>query len=245
MRSRVLVVIPTFNERHNIGKLIRLILDVDESIHVLVVDDSSPDGTAEEVKALKDNLDRIHLLERPAKDGLGRAYVHAFKYAIDEEFDIIISMDGDLSHDPIYLSSIIKRLDEYDVVIGSRYIRDGGTRNWNIWRRLLSRFGNLYARSVLRIGISDLSAGYIGYRTEVLKRIPLDLVRSEGYSFLMEMKYWAACLGFKLNETPIIFTERTRGRSKISRSILVEALWVIWRIKLRVPSLAREIRESS
>lgn len=245
MSCRVLVVIPTFNERQNIGNLIHLILSSDESIEVLVVDDSSPDGTAEEVRSLIDERGRIHLMVRPSKDGLGRAYINAFEYAIREQFDRIISMDGDLSHDPKYLRSIVELLSAYDVVIGSRYIQGGGTRNWNIWRRLLSRCGNIYARSVLRIGIADLSAGYIGYRAEVLRSIPLHRIRSEGYSFLMEMKYWASCLGFRLKETPIIFTERTRGRSKISRAILIEALWVVWKIRMRVPSMARMIRENS
>ena len=245
MKCRVLVVIPTFNERQNIENLIHRILSVNDSIEVLVVDDSSPDGTADEVRRLTEKLDRIHLMVRPSKDGLGRAYVHAFKYAVHEEYDHIISMDGDLSHDPQYLRSIIELLSKFDVVIGSRYVNGGGTKNWNIWRRLLSRLGNFYARSVLRIGIADLSAGYIGYRAEVLRNIPLDHVRSEGYSFLMEMKYWAHCLGYRLEETPIIFIERTRGRSKISRAILIEALWVVWRIKMRVPYFARTIRENS
>ncbi len=240
--NSTLVIIPTYNERQNIGRLIPLILEKDETIEVLVVDDSSPDGTADVVKALQKRDGRVRLIERPRKDGLGKAYVHAFKHALSCGFERIISMDGDFSHDPMYLGRMMTLLDAHDVIIGSRYAMGGGTENWSIWRRILSRAGNMYAGMVLSMPISDYSAGFVGYRAEVLKAIPLDQIRSEGYSFLMEMKFWSACLGFNLVEMPIVFTERRQGRSKISRAILFEAIWVVWRLRLKVPAQAAMIR---
>ncbi|MCU0611936.1 MAG: polyprenol monophosphomannose synthase [Candidatus Eisenbacteria bacterium] len=242
--NRTIVIVPTYNERDNVERLLPAILGEAPELHLLVVDDSSPDGTADAVRVLQLSHDRIRLLVRPTKAGLGTAYVTAFKYALGEGFDRVVTMDGDFSHDPSYLPEMLRRLDRHDVVIGSRYVPGGGTLNWGLDRRLLSGCGNLYARLVLGVPIRDCSAGYVGYRRRVLDAIPLDAVHSEGYSFLMEMKYWAYHLGFDLGEMPIVFAERSRGRSKISRAILIEALWVVWRLRRTVPTTAAGMRGS-
>jgi len=208
------------------------------------VDDSSPDGTADVVRRLQSATGRIGLIVRPSKAGLGTAYVRAFRQALGQGYDRIITLDGDLSHDPSYLPSMLVRLERSDMVIGSRYVAGGVTRNWSPARRLLSACGNMYARLVLGMPIRDCSSGFIAYRRTVLEAIPLEAIHSEGYSFLMEMKYWAHNLGFSITEMPIVFTERSRGRSKISRAILFEALWVVWRLRMTVPRLSSRMRGS-
>ncbi|MBN1425791.1 polyprenol monophosphomannose synthase [Candidatus Fermentibacteria bacterium] len=243
--NRTIVIVPTYNERENIEPLATMVLGQDEALHLLVVDDSSPDGTAEAVRRLQRASDRLHLIVRPGKAGLGTAYVQAFRTALADGFDRVVTMDGDLSHDPAHLPDLLRRLESYDMVIGSRYVSGGKTYNWSFGRRLLSACGNLYARSVLRVPIRDCSAGFIGYRRRVLEAIPLDGVHSEGYSFLMEMKYWTHNLGFTIDEMPILFVERSRGRSKISRAILFEALWLVWRLRLTVPRVAARMKGAS
>lgn len=236
--NRTIVIVPTYNERDNVRQLAAEVLAQSGDIELLFVDDSSPDGTAAEIRFIQETSPRIHLIVRPEKAGLGTAYVTAFRQALEDGYDRIITMDGDLSHDPAYLKEMTRRLDDADVVIGSRYVPSGGTRNWSIFRRLLSACGNIYARAVLGMPIRDCSAGFIGYRRRVLEAIPLHAITSEGYSFLMEMKYRSYHLGFAMDEMPIVFTERTRGRSKISRAILLEALWVVWRLRLSVPRIS-------
>ena len=245
MMERTLVIVPTYNERENIGALISAVLEQDASFSILVVDDSSPDGTAGIVRSMMQVNNRVALLERPRKAGLGKAYLHAFDNALAMDYAHIITMDGDFSHDPSYLPHIRQKLQCYDVVIGSRYIPGGGTKNWSRVRQILSRAGNQYARLVLGMPIQDCSAGFVGYRRHVLETIPLASIHSEGYSFLMEMKFWAYCLGFSMVELPIVFTERFGGRSKISKAILIEALWMIWRLRFAVPSnVARRVSGS-
>jgi dolichol-phosphate mannosyltransferase len=241
--EKTVVIVPTYNERENIGALIPAVLEQDQSFSILVVDDSSPDGTAAIVRSMVQKNSRVALLERPHKAGLGKAYLHAFDHALATNYAHIITMDGDFSHDPSYLSNISQRLQSYDVVIGSRYVPGGGTVNWSLGRRILSRTGNRYARFVLGVPIHDCSAGFVGYRRHVLEAIPLAAIHSEGYSFLMEMKFWAYSLGFSMVELPIIFTERFGGRSKISRAILLEALWMVWRLRFVVPSSASRMRQ--
>jgi dolichol-phosphate mannosyltransferase len=234
--EKTVVIVPTYNERENIGALIPAVLGQGRSYSIFVVDDSSPDGTANVVRSLEHADKRIQLLERPRKAGLGKAYLHAFNCVLAMDYSSIITMDGDFSHDPSYLPNITDALRSHDVVIGSRYISGGGTKNWSLTRRVLSRAGNHYARRVLGMPIHDCSAGFVGYRRHVLERIPLADIHSEGYSFLMEMKFWAYRLGFSLVELPITFTERSGGRSKISRAILLEALWMVWRLRFTVPA---------
>ncbi len=236
--DRTIVIVPTYNERDNVGTLIPAVLSQAPVLDLLIVDDSSPDGTADVVREWQRSDPRVRLIVRPAKAGLGTAYVHAFRHALQDRYASVITMDGDLSHDPSYLPVMLDRLTASDVVIGSRYVAGGRMRNWSPARRLLSACGNLYARTVLAMPIRDCSAGFVGYRRRVLEAIPLDSIHSEGYSFLMEMKFWAYRLGFAMEELPIVFVERSRGRSKISRAILLEALWVVWRLRLTVPRMA-------
>jgi dolichol-phosphate mannosyltransferase len=243
--EKTLIIIPTYNERENIGALIPAVLEQDCSFSILVVDDSSPDGTAALVRSMQRADGRVNLLERPRKSGLGKAYLHAFGHALTADYAHIITMDGDFSHDPSYLPSMKRGLGSHDVVIGSRYLPGGGTNNWSLARRVLSRAGNYYARFVLGMPIHDCSAGFVGYRRRVLQTIPLTAIHSEGYSFLMEMKFWAYRLGFSMVELPIVFTERRGGRSKISRAILIEALWMVWRLRFAVPANIAHMRKRS
>ncbi len=232
--ARPLVVIPTYNERENIPGLISAILETDPSLHVLVVDDGSPDGTAPAVLELKDagHGDRIFLLARSEKLGLGKAYVDGFDWGLEKGFDFMIEMDGDWSHHPKFLGEMIRLAREADFVIGSRYVPGGGTINWGVGRRVLSKFGSMYSRSVLGVAIADFTGGFNGWSAEILRRIQLHTIRSNGYSFQIELKYRAHRLGFKHAEFPIMFQERRKGRSKMSAAIAAEAFWRVWMLRL-------------
>jgi dolichol-phosphate mannosyltransferase len=221
-----LIIIPTYNERENIGILLDKIISLNLSaVDVLVVDDNSPDKTADIVRAKQKGCQNIFLLERPGKDGLGRAYIAGFSWGLKNYYDLLIGMDADLSHDPKYLPSLIKGLETNDFVVGSRYVSGGGIDNWGYWRRFLSIGGNIYAGLVLSMKIKDLTGGFNAWRAEVLKTISLETVCSDGYSFLIELKYRACKNNFKYLEVPIIFKERASGKSKMSSSIIKEALW--------------------
>lgn len=221
-----LIVIPTYNERENIGVLLDEIINLNLSaVDVLVVDDNSPDKTADIVRAKQEGRQNIFLLERPGKDGLGRAYIAGFSWGLKNFYDILIGMDADLSHDPKYLPLLIRELVTNDFVIGSRYVKGGGIDNWGYWRRFLSIGGNIYAGLILSMKIKDLTGGFNAWRAEVLKTIDLETVCSGGYSFLIELKYRACKNSFKYSEVPIIFKERASGESKMSPSIIKEALW--------------------
>ena len=230
-----LVVIPTYNERDNISSLIPEILQIDTKFHLLVVDDGSPDGTADAVVELKRTLgpERVFVLSRPAKLGLGKAYLEGFAWGVGKGYDFLIEMDGDWSHDPKYLGDMLRLAREADFVIGSRYVPGGGTVNWGLGRRALSRFGSLYSRSILGVPIGDFTGGFNGWSAEVLRKIGLDTVQSNGYSFQIELKYRAHRLGFAHREFPIVFRERQSGRSKMSAAIALEAFWRVWVLRLR------------
>jgi dolichol-phosphate mannosyltransferase len=232
---RPLVVIPTYNERENLRDLIPAILEVDGRIHVLVVDDGSPDDTAGLIQELMfgQSPPRIFLEMRPGKLGLGKAYIHGFKWGIANEYDFLIEMDGDWSHPPRYLERMLSLSQEADFIVGSRYVAGGGVQNWGWGRRLLSRFGSLYSRVILGVPISDLTGGFNGWSSRVLREINLNTVRSDGYSFQIELKYRAYRLGHRHREFPILFVERRGGRSKMSASIALEALWRVWQFKLK------------
>lgn len=243
MRYRIpgkpLVVIPTFNERENITCLIPAILEMASELHVLVVDDGSPDGTADAVIQLKSREcpDRIFLVSRSEKLGLGRAYVDGFNWGLSEGYDFLIEMDGDWSHHPKYLEPMLRFAGEADFVVGSRYIHGGGTANWGAGRRMLSRFGSLYSRIILGIRIADFTGGFNGWSADVLRKIDLSTLRSNGYSFQIELKCRAHKLGFRHVEFPIVFQERREGRSKMSSSIALEAMWRVWGLRFfRNPS---------
>jgi len=244
---RVLVIIPTYNEADNIPRIVPVVLAADPRIDILVVDDGSPDGTADVTAELASHPElrrghdpRIHLLRRSAKDGLGRAYVAGFRWGLQEGYTVLIQMDADLSHPPSALPGLIEGLEEADVVMGSRYV--GGrvnVINWPISRLLISLFGSLYARSITGLPVRDATGGFNAYRREVLEGIDLDRIQSNGYSFQIELKFRAWRKGFRLREIPIVFTERETGESKMSKRIVREAIWRVW--KLRFMDLTRRL----
>ena len=229
-----LVVIPTYNERDNIMELLRRVLE-DPRLSVLVVDDSSPDGTGELVAAAMQHDPRIHLLSRAGKQGLGTAYVAGFRYALERGAEYIFEMDADFSHDPCYLPELHRAAESrYDLVIGSRYVPGGGTTDWGVMRRLISQGGNLYARLILGVPVADLTGGFRCYRSRALRAIDLARVRSNGYSFQIEMAYRVHQAGLRIGEIPIIFPDRRVGASKMSKNIVVEALINVVKLRLGI-----------
>jgi dolichol-phosphate mannosyltransferase len=233
---RALVVIPTYNERETIGHLlreVRRLVDVD----VLVIDDSSPDGTAEAVAGVGAVDPAVHLLVRPRRLGLASAYLTGFGHAVQEGYDLVFEMDADLSHQPRYLPVFLERIREADLVLGSRYVPGGRITNWSFIRRLVSRGGNLYARAVLGSRLHDLTTGFKCFRVAALRRFNLSTVVSNGYCFQIELSHLFAKNGFRVVEIPIVFEERRAGRSKMSWGIVLEALTRVWRLRF-VPASA-------
>lgn len=229
-----LVIIPTYNERENISDIIDAVQNLGRNFHVLIVDDGSPDGTAGLVKEAMDKYEgRIHLEEREGKFGLGTAYVHGFRYALDRSFDYVYEMDADFSHNPEDLLRMSQELEtnETDVVIGSRYVKGGKLENWPFDRILLSYGASLYVRLVTGLPIKDPTAGFIGYKAEVLRSIDLSKIESIGYAFQIEMKFAAWKQNFKLKEIPITFKDREKGESKMSSAIIREAAKGVLKIK--------------
>ena len=224
---KILIILPTYNERENIKKITSEIFHTLPATDILFIDDNSPDRSADIIKELQKTTSQIHLIERPQKLGLGSAYVTGFKWALNNHYDFIFEMDADLSHQPKYLPKFLEATQIYDLVLGSRYVPQGGVENWNFFRRLLSKGGGLYARLWLRLPYQDLTGGFKCFRSKVLRSIDLDSIHSEGYCFQIELTTLAHHKGFKIGEVPIVFTERTRGKSKISRKIILEALWRI------------------
>jgi len=225
-----LIITPTYNERSNIRILVDKIFTLYPTINVLVVDDNSPDKTAKVVRELQLKYPNPHLKERASKLGLASAYLESFKEVLREYPDVqtIITMDADLSHDPAVIKTMLKEIETYDLVLGSRYVKGGGIRNWELWRRILSRGGNLYARIVTQSQIHDLTTGFHCYRRELLELYDLDAVKARGFGFLMEMKIIAERLDAKIKEIPIIFSRREDGQSKLSNHIIYEGLIVPW-----------------
>lgn len=233
--EKIFVVLPTYNECDNIAHLVPIILKKGPKIKVLVVDDNSPDGTGNIVAEMAEGNDRIFLLSRPDKMGLGTAYLEGFKWVLTHsDAKYILEMDADFSHNPDRIPDFIRKIKEgYDVVIGSRYLRGVSVVNWPIRRLMLSYLASRYARFVTGIPLNDQTSGYKCFRREVLETLCLDQVVSDGYAFQIEMNYLASKLGFRLAETPIIFEERHSGASKISREIVREAMWIVWRLRIR------------
>lgn len=232
---RALVIIPTYNESENILKIIPEVLsksDGETEFNVLVVDDNSPDGTADIVE--KYGSDNVFLIKREAKLGLGTAYLRGFKFAIENNFDLVFEMDADFSHDPKYLPEFLKKIDDgYDLVIGSRYIDGVSVLNWPIRRLILSYYANIYTRLITGLKVRDTTAGFMCYKVSVLKQINLDNVRSNGYSFQIEMKFKLYKKGFKIAEIPILFIDRRAGESKMSRKVVFEAYFMVWKLRLK------------
>lgn len=234
--GRGLVITPTYNERENIERLVPSVLAQDPRIEILIVDDGSPDGTGEAADAIAVKNPRVHVLHRPEKLGLGTAYLDGFRWGIERGYDWMFEMDADFSHDPAHLPQFLDALQRHDVVLGSRYLRRRVTVvNWPITRLLLSYFANVYARWVTGLPVADATGGFKAFRREVLETIKLDAVESEGYAFQIEMTMRAWKRGFRIVEVPIVFVDRTSGESKMSKRIIREAIWKVW--KLRVLAL--------
>lgn len=230
--QRGLVIVPTYNERDNLPRVLPLILEQDPRLEVLVIDDASPDGTGQVADDIAAANARIHVLHRPGKLGLGTAYIAGFRWGLERGYDWLFEMDADFSHDPGHLPAFISALADYDVVVGSRYL-DGRVTvvNWPIARLLLSYYANVYARTITGLPVFDATAGFKAFHAEVLRNISLDRVESEGYSFQIEMSMRAWKKGYRIGEIPIVFVDRTTGESKMSKRIIREAIWRVWKLR--------------
>lgn len=226
-----LVIVPTYNEIENLKNLFPALMSLSEKFDVLVVDDSSPDGTGAFVTSESQKNSRVHLLSRPQKQGLGKAYIAGFKWGIEKGYDVLVEMDADFSHRPVDLNEILKKIETTDVVIGSRYVPGGSTVNWGILRKIISRGGGIYSRLILGFPIQDWTGGFNAWKKEVLQKIDLDQIQSNGYSFQIELKYKASKHGFKVVEYPIVFEDRRVGQSKMSLKIVLEAFYKVWMIR--------------
>ena len=227
-----LIISPTYNEKKNITSLIESVFSINQDYHILIIDDNSPDGTANLVKELQLKYKNLFLEERPGKAGLGTAYKYGFNWALNRDYDNIVQMDADLSHDPKEIIEMVRLLNNYDLVIGSRYIDGVSVVHWPIKRLLLSYGANVYARLVTGLHIKDSTGGYKAWKREVLNSIDINAVKSQGYSFQIEMNWRAWQKKFSIIEHPIIFADRTIGESKMSKKIMLEAIIVIWRMRI-------------
>lgn len=230
---KTVICMPTYNEAENLPNIIPAIFEVLPDVHVLVLDDNSPDGTGQIADGLAADDARVHVLHRTKKEGLGPAYLAGFAWALERDYDAILEMDADFSHQPRYLKDMVAGLERYDVVVGSRYVAGGGTSDWGLARRVISRGGGLYARTILGVDVQDLTAGFVAWRREVLERLDLKGIEASGYVFQIEMKYRAHQAGFRILETPITFPDRTVGESKMTPDIALEALWRVWKIRMK------------
>jgi len=229
---KTLIISPTYNEIKNIQSLIEQVLSLDSGYHLLVIDDNSPDGTAIKIEELQKLFPNLHLEKRPEKAGLGTAYLFGFQWALDNDFDTIVQIDADLSHDPKDIPRLVSNLKENDLVIGSRYVAGVSVVNWPIRRLILSYGANMYSRLITGMPINDGTGGFKAWNTSLLEKIDFSKVRSQGYSFQIEMNFRAWRLGATIKEEPIIFVDRTIGESKMSSTIMYEAIWMVWRLRL-------------
>jgi dolichol-phosphate mannosyltransferase len=242
----VIIVMPTYNEADNIEKLAQAIYAQMPEIHILIVDDSSPDGTgeiADKMSVDPSNGGRIHVLHRKLKEGLGRAYLAGFAWALEHGYDAVIEMDADLSHDPLYLGSMVAEAETADVVVGSRYLNGISVINWPLRRILLSLGANSYVRAITRVPLNDCTSGYRLYKKHVLESIGLANVQSNGYSFQVEMSFRAHIAGFKIAEVPIIFKERRAGQSKMSQGVIVESFLMPIKLRMREGALRKQLKQ--
>lgn len=232
---KALIIIPTYNEKENIPEIVPEILNLKKGFHILIVDDNSPDGTGKIADKLSEKYSgEVFVLHRENKAGLGKAYLDGFKWALKKKYDLIFEMDADGSHDPKFLPDFLEKIKDYDLVIGSRYYKKRlSVVNWDLKRVVLSVLGNFYARTITRVPVSDMTAGFKCFRRRVLEKINLDQVISEGYSFQIEMNWKTYKAGFKIGEVPIIFYERRHGDSKMSTGIIKEAFWILWKMRIR------------
>lgn len=230
---RKIVIIPTYNEKENVGHIVEAVRSLPEKFDILFVDDGSPDGTGTLIKEMQKKYDNIHLIERSGKLGLGTAYIAGFRYCISKAYDLICEMDADFSHNPNDLVRLVRACenDIYDVAIGSRYVRGGGVRNWGLNRKILSYGASLYVRFITFMNIKDPTAGFVCYKREVLERLDLNKIKFIGYAFQIEMKFAAWSNGFRLKEVPIVFIDRVAGKSKMNSSIIGEAVFGVLKMK--------------
>lgn len=236
MKSNTIVIIPTYNESHNVSRLVDVVMGLEPEIDILFVDDGSPDGTADLIKAkINEYPERVEIIERKGKQGLGTAYVRGFEYALEHDYDYVCEMDADFSHDPNDLPRLVEVVENgaADLAIGSRYSNGISIINWPLRRLILSYCANLYARIITGIPVKDTTAGFKCIHRKVLEAIDLKKIRSNGYAFQIEIHFRAWKAGFKLSEVSIIFKEREEGVSKMSKSIVREAIWRVWTLKLR------------
>ena len=233
MKTKSLIIIPTYNEKENVERMIDTVISLAKEFHVLFVDDNSPDGTADLIeKAIKKHPGRVFIEKRAGKLGLGTAYIHGFKWSMEKDYDFVFEMDCDFSHNPEDLLRLHKELEQgCDLVIGSRYCKGGQVKNWPLKRILMSYFASVYVRLILLISIKDTTAGFKGYRLEVLKKINLDAVTFKGYAFQICMKYAVLRHGYKAKEIPITFVDRVHGDSKMSTGIFKEAFFGVWKMR--------------
>ncbi|MCK4546037.1 MAG: polyprenol monophosphomannose synthase [Candidatus Eisenbacteria sp.] len=229
---KTVIVIPTYNERENISRLIPEVLSAGDGIEVLVVDDNSPDGTGDLVDRMRDGDSRIHVLHRPGKMGLGSAYVDGFRIALDLGAELVFEMDADFSHDPKYIPEFLRKIGQYDVVLGSRYLDGVNVVNWPLSRLILSVGANVYSRIVTGVPIRDLTGGFKCFRRKVLESVEFADMKSDGYAFQIEVNFKCWRAGFRLCEIPIVFVDRHAGTSKMSKRIIGEAAWMVWRLRL-------------
>jgi dolichol-phosphate mannosyltransferase len=247
MQARVWVVIPTYNEAANIEGIVRgaaaeLERLAPDAHRILIVDDNSPDGTGEIADRLAESHAQVEVLHRATKTGLGHAYLAGFSHALAGGAELVIEMDADFSHDPRYLGALLAAADNADLVLGSRYVEGGGIEDWGIARRLISRGGCLYARTILGVPIHDLTGGFKCIRRRVLETIQLDTVRAEGYVFQIEVTYRAVLAGFRVAEVPIVFKDRSVGASKMSARIAAEAMWAVPLLRRHAPATAARMK---
>ena len=230
---KTLIISPTYNESENIAELIRKVNEINREYHLLIVDDNSPDGTGDIVEELQHRLfPNVYLERRPGKAGLGTAYKFGFKWALERDYDIIVQMDADGSHEVNAIPDLIEGLEKKDLIIGSRYIQGVSVVNWPIRRLMLSYGANLYSRIITGLPVKDATGGFKAWKREVLASIDIDSVRSQGYSFQIEMNFRAWLKGFSIGEYPIIFIDRTVGESKMSKAIMIEAIFMVWRLRI-------------
>ncbi len=232
-RGRALVVLPTYNEVESLERILPRILTQDDRLDVLVVDDASPDGTGDVADRLAEESDRVSVIHRAGKLGLGSAYLAGFRWGLELGYDYLLEMDADFSHDPEYLGAFLQAIASHDVVIGSRYVRGVNVVNWPMSRLLLSYFANKYARWVTGLPLTDSTSGFKCFRRRVLEAIDLESVASTGYAFQIEMDFRAWKLGFDITEIPIVFVERAEGQSKMAGWIVREAIWTVWSLRLK------------
>ncbi len=231
--KKTLVIIPTYNEMENISNIINSLTDYYPEFDILIVDDNSPDETWKYVEERGRTDKRIHLIKREGKMGLGTAYVAGFRFAIENDYQRVIQMDADFSHDPKSIKDLLRFSDDFDLVIGSRYIQGVNVVNWPMSRLLLSYFANVYTKLITGLPVKDATGGFKCFRIDVLKAIDLSYIRSNGYAFQIEMNFKAWKKGFSIKEVPIVFTDRLEGSSKMSKKIVHEAIFMVWKLRLR------------